>query len=79
MTARQNSNDHRDSDHDSIIQLLVKMEDVKKTVDEVNSSIKLGYVTKEEFEPYKKMMNYVLYIMVGAVVTAITALAVRVK
>ncbi len=37
------------------------------------------YVTKEEFEPFKKLVNYVLYIIIGAVVTALIALITRSK
>ncbi len=35
------------------------------------------YVTKEEFQPYKKGLDYTFYIFLGAVLTALATLIIR--
>lgn len=50
---------------------------VKDAVDRIDDKVSKGYVTKEEFEPIRRLVYYVASLVVLAVVGALLALIIK--
>jgi hypothetical protein len=63
-------------DHDKIVELLVKMEDLKCSVNEINGSLNARFVSRDEFNPVRSIVYGLVGTSLLAVVGALLALVV---
>ena len=67
----------RAGDHDSIVELLVKVSDLQKSVNDISVRISSGYVSKDEFDPVKRIVYGLVGLILAAVVVALIALVIN--
>lgn len=67
---------NNDRDDIKLAVLQNDMNYIKEKINDIDSKVSSGYVTKEEFEPIKKIVYGVVSLILTAVVGAIVALVI---